>query len=380
MKVVRLLSLAVFLIFASCGTSDTKTGTEPQKSDAAQTEKSSTSEKKSASVSANPADPDAFVEAVRLNDTALVEKFLAAGADVNAKNKSGVYPLHWAAWNGNLELVKKLVAKQAYVDVMDGYRDEIPLSWAAKKGHLEVVKFLVEKGSSVNNSDRYKETPLMDAARYGHDEMVRFLLYNNAKINDVTVDGVSALMFASMNGHEKVVKTLLEFRADINKIHFKTSKTARGYAEERKFKTIADLIARQAKVEGDLIKRPAKPADTQFVTTPPDLETLQKAWAGREDFLPPTLEAKHVTSHMNKFLPDITQCYQSRYEQGDRNMMGTMELMVRVAGSGVVLDAYFTTEKYQSSLFGDCILDAIKSRPFPQFYDGQIDFKYSYTI
>ena len=377
MKIVRLLFLLVLVAFVSCGTSDTKPDGEPQKSAPAKTEKKASSSSKNVKVSN---DPDAFVEAARLNDTALVEKFLATGADVNSKNKSGVYPLHWAAWHGNLELVKKLVAKQAYVDVMDGYRDETPLSWAAKKGNLEVVKFLVEKGAAVNNSDRYKETPLMDAARYGHDEMVRFLLYNNAKINDVTVDGVSALMFASMNGHEKVVKTLLEFRADINKIHFKTSKTARGYAEERKFKSIVDLIARQAKVEGDLIKRPAKPADTQFVTTPPDLETLQKAWAGREYYLPATLEAKHVTSHMNKFLPDITQCYQSRYEQGDRNMMGTMELMVRVAGSGVVLDAYFTTEKYQSSLFGDCILDAIKSRPFPQFYDGQIDFKYTYTI
>ena len=379
MKISRLFFLALFLVFAACGTSETKPENEPQKSGSEQAVQQNASPKKSSNIKVSN-DPEAFVEAARLNDTALVEKFIASGADVNSKNKSGVYPLHWAAWNGNLEMVKKLVEKHAYVDVMDGYRDETPLSWAAKKGHLEVVKFLVEKGASVNNSDRYKETALMDAARYGHDEMVRFLLYNNAKINDVTVDGISALMFASMNGHEKVVKTLLEFRADINKIHFKTSKTARGYAEERKFKNIVELIARQAKVEGDLIKRPAKPADTQFVTTPPDLETLRAAWAGREDYLPSTLEAKHVTSHMNKFLPDITQCYQSRYEQGDRNMMGTMELMVRVAGSGVVLDAYFTTEKYQSSLFGDCILDAIKSRPFPQFYDGQIDFKYTYTI
>jgi len=379
MKISRLFFLAFFLIFAACGTSETKPENEPQQSGSEQTEQKA-SAKKSSNIKVSN-DPEAFVEAARLNDTALVEKFIASGADVNSKNKSGVYPLHWAAWNGNIELVKKLVEKHANVDVMDGYRDETPLSWAAKKGHLEVVKFLVEKGgATVNNYDRYKETALMDAARYGHDEMVRFLLYNNAKINDVTVDGISALMFASMNGHEKVVKTLLEFRADINKIHFKTSKTARGYAEERKFKSIVELIARQAKVEGDLIKRPPKPADTEFVATLPDYETLQKAWGDREDYLPPTLEAKHVTSHMNKFLPDITQCYQSRYEQGDRNMMGTMKLMVRVAGSGVVVDVYFTTEKYQSSLFGDCILDAIKSRPFPQFHDGKIIFEYTYTI
>ena len=61
-------------------------------------------------------------------------------------------------------------------------------------------------------------------------------------------------------------------------------------------------------------------------------------------------------------------------------MAGTMELQLRVAGSGAIIDIYFTTEKYQSSLFGDCIIEAIKSRPFPQFYDGQIEFKYSYSI
>lgn len=95
MKIIRFLFLLVFVIFVSCGTSETKSDGEPQKSASAQTEKKSSSSK-NIKVSN---DPDAFVEAVRLNDDALADKFLAAGADVNAKNKSGVYPLHWAAWN-----------------------------------------------------------------------------------------------------------------------------------------------------------------------------------------------------------------------------------------------------------------------------------------
>ena len=378
MKFKTCLILAICAIFLSCGTADSKPESQNGADPAKKSEKSEKGPGKEQKVSNN--DPDGFVDAIRRNDSSAVEAYLKNGADVNAKNKSGVYPLHWAAGNGNLELVKKLVEKHAYVDVLDGYRDETPLSWAAKKGQLEVVKYLVEKGASVNNSDRYKETPLMDAARYGHNEMVLFLLHNNAKINDVTVDGMSALMFACLNGHEDVVKTLMEYRADINKIHYKTSKTALGYAKERNFKAIADIISHQAKVEGDLIKRPAKPSDTKYVNEPPELEELQRAWAGREDYLPATLEAKHVMSHMNKFLPDIVQCYHSRYDQGDRNMAGTMELQLRVAGSGAIIDIYFITEKYQSSLFGDCIIDAIKSRSFPQFYDGQIEFKYSYSI
>lgn len=375
MKRSNWLIFLIIFIVSSCGSVETKTDGGNESGGSA------TEKKQASSVSKEQTgDIEQLVEAIRTGDTATAVKIIDGGVDVNSKNKSGVYPLHWAAANGNIELVKKLIEKRAYINAVDGYREEPVIMWAVKKGHFEIVKMLVEKGAAVNISDRYKETPLMDAARYGHNEILKFLLNNRGNINDVTADGMSALMFASQNGHTEIVKTLLEYRADINKIHFKTSKTALAYAKERNNKEILAMISRQAKVEGDLIKRPPRPEDKAFVTTPPDEATLRKAWAGREDYLPSGLNAKQVMVHMNKLLPEITQCYQNRYEQGDRNMMGTMELMVRVAGSGKILDIYFTTEKYQSSLFGDCILEAIRSRDFPMFYDGQIDFQYSYSI
>lgn len=376
MKKPNWMVLMIIFIITSCGSVETKNGN----SDGASQNTSKKQEKAKSSISKATGNIDDLVEAARTGSTAEALKLIDNGVDVNSKNKSGVYPLHWAAANGNMELVKVLLAKKAYINATDGYREEPVIMWAAKKGQLEIVKLLVEKGASANISDRYKETPLMDAARYGHNEMLKLLLNNRANINDITADGVSALMFACQNGHVEIVKTLLEFRADINKIHFKTSKTALGYAKERNNKDIIAMISRQAKVEGDLVKRPPRAEDKEFVTTPPDEATLRKAWAGREDHLPSGLSAKQVMVHMNKFLPDITQCYQNRYDQGDRNMMGTMELMVRVAGSGKILDIYFTTEKYQSSLFGDCILEALRSRDFPMFFDGQIDFQYSYSI
>ncbi len=321
-----------------------------------------------------------FVEAVQNQKKEVIEKALKSGVDVNVKAENGSTALHWAAFHGDTELVKKLLNAGAYINSTDGYRDEPVLMWAVKKGHKNVVELLVEKGAEVNISDRYKETPLMDAARYGHEDIAKFLLHNRANVNDVTVNGESALMFAASNGHTGVVNTLMEYGADINKIHFKTSETALAYARRKGNKDIVQIITRRARVEGDLIKRPPRPCDTKYINTPPDEETLRKAWGGKEDSLPSTLDARHVTAHMNRFLPDITKCYQNRLEQGDRNLMGTMELMVRVAGSGEIIDIHFTTEKYQSSLFGDCILAAIRSRPFPMFYDGMVEFKYSYSI
>ena len=86
MKIFRVLFFVILVIFVSCGTSDTKSEGQPEKGKTAQVEKKGKSSK-NIKVSN---DPEAFVEAARLNDTSLIEKFLAAGADVNSKNKSGV--------------------------------------------------------------------------------------------------------------------------------------------------------------------------------------------------------------------------------------------------------------------------------------------------
>jgi uncharacterized protein len=367
-----LLFLLVLLI-NSCGSTDTVSEPSVKKSDTKQ-------QKEAVTTTVKTDYSDSFVEAVRIKNMELVNKALKNSVNVNVKGGNGSTALHWAALNGDFELVEKLIKAGADVNSTDGYRDEPVIMWAVKKGHGKIVELLVENGAEVNLSDRYKETPLMDAARYGHESIARFLLHKRGNVNDVTVNGESALMFAASNGHTEVVKTLMEYGADINKIHFKTSETALAYARKKGNKDIIQIITRRAKVEGDLIKRPPRPDDEKYTNTPPDEETLRKAWGGREDSLPSTLNARHVTAHMNRFLPDITKCYQNRLEQGDRNLMGTMELMVRVAGSGEIIDIHFTTEKYQSSLFGDCILDAVKSKSFPMFYDGMVEFKYSYSI
>ena len=75
-----------------------------------------------------------------------VQAELDAGADVMARNEDGGTPLHYAAMNGNPEVVERLLELGADINAKDndGYT---PLHWASRRGHAEAVKLLLEHGA-----------------------------------------------------------------------------------------------------------------------------------------------------------------------------------------------------------------------------------------
>ena len=72
-----------------------------------------------------------------------VKKHLAAGTDVNAKDKKKVTPLHHAAY-GHKEIVELLIAKGADVNAKTNVR-RTPLHFAAMEGHKEIAELLIAK-------------------------------------------------------------------------------------------------------------------------------------------------------------------------------------------------------------------------------------------
>lgn len=80
----------------------------------------------------------------------------------------------WAASVGDLRAIRRLVARGIPLEVAD-YDLRTPLHLAAAEGHLEVVKYLLALGVAPNPKDRWGYTPLDDALRHSQEEAVAIL-------------------------------------------------------------------------------------------------------------------------------------------------------------------------------------------------------------
>jgi ankyrin repeat protein len=108
---------------------------------------------------AQPLFREMFVDSVR--DSSLIQKYLAAGGDINAKDRARHTFLNRAAREGNIELVKFLVERGANMDLQDREGDT-PLLQACKlySPSYKVVKYLLEQGADPQIENRKKKKPL----------------------------------------------------------------------------------------------------------------------------------------------------------------------------------------------------------------------------
>ena len=82
-----------------------------------------------------------------LGNIETVKKYLDDGKDVNAKDDTGMTPLHNAALYGRKEILELLIAEGADVNAKDDAR-WTPLHYA--EGSKEVAELLIAKGADVN--------------------------------------------------------------------------------------------------------------------------------------------------------------------------------------------------------------------------------------
>lgn len=106
-----------------------------------------------------------------------------------------------AVWDGDAELVARMLAVEADVNVTneDG---ESPLHWAAWQGDVDMMKLLVEAGADVNQQCKKGQTPAHQAARWADRiDALRFLCDCGADFSLRNHEDQSVIEFAQAHGH-----------------------------------------------------------------------------------------------------------------------------------------------------------------------------------
>ena len=106
----------------------------------------------------------------------VIKALLNAGADKEARDHNKMTPLHWATAYNNPVAIKALIKAGADLDVQDKDK-QTPLHHTVKNTeNLDVVKALIEAGADLDLRDKYEQTPLGDAVSFGHSAAIRILI------------------------------------------------------------------------------------------------------------------------------------------------------------------------------------------------------------
>ena len=124
----------------------------------------------------------ALFSAIEHNYIDIVQLFLAAGADVNAKDNEGETALMTAASDGSTEIVRQLLAAGADVHAKDN-RGKTALIFAVRDGSTEKVQQLLAAGADVNIADNAGQTALTIAKKNRYKEIEEQLLAAGVPIN-----------------------------------------------------------------------------------------------------------------------------------------------------------------------------------------------------
>ncbi len=168
----------------------------------------------------------------------IVKELIAAGVDVDARDRNGRTALMYAVWNNQLEVVRELIVAGADAGARDD-REVTVLMYAAQNigraalmpiwdDLLEIVKELIAAGAEVDDRDYNGRTALICATEgdiekeeelYGNGrrlELIRVLIASGADVNAKTRNGMTALMnVVQKGGGLELVRVLIAAGADV---------------------------------------------------------------------------------------------------------------------------------------------------------------------
>ncbi len=175
----------------------------------------------------------ALHQASSSGDVNALKALLDKGAYVNTVSE-GYSPLFLAIHDGHTEAVRLLLERGAnpnLTDINSGHR--AALHFASEYNRTEIAKILLVHGADLHRKTKYTgETPLVMAVVRRHFELAEMLLEKGANINDQNAEGNTALHVAASRYDNVTTKFLLDHGANVN-LKNKWEKTPLGQLSER---------------------------------------------------------------------------------------------------------------------------------------------------
>lgn len=141
----------------------------------------------------NPTGVPGLLLAIRTPAPKVTETLLAhPDIKVEQRNRNDESALMLAALDGNLALCKLLLDMDADVN-KPGWT---PLHYAATNSHIEVIRLLLDNYAYIDAASPNGSTPLMMSAMYGNSSAVKTLLEAGADPTLKNAIGLSAIDFA----------------------------------------------------------------------------------------------------------------------------------------------------------------------------------------
>ena len=187
-------------------------------------------------------------ESAKNGDIECVIALIAAGANVNDKDKLGNTPLHDAAWRDEIEIMRALIAAGADIHAKNCH-DNTPLHDAARNGKTNAAIALIDAGANIHAKGIFGNTPLHTAAWYGNTATALALISRGANLNAKNRDGYTPEQDARRNRKHKTADALRDAAKRKNN-HINTQ--LRDAIRYDKTETALDLIAAGADVNASV--------------------------------------------------------------------------------------------------------------------------------
>jgi ankyrin repeat protein len=186
-------------------------------------------------------------QAAYVGDVEAIRQLVAQGADLNARDAAGRTPAHVAAFASNDAALEALAMAGANMNALeDGIYDVLTI--AAVANDPDMVSLALRLGNKPDLiTSVYDGTALIAAAHLGHHEVVRRLIEGGAPLDHVNNLGWTALIEAVILGdggpdHVQTVRHLVDAGADVA-IPDRDGVTPLQHAEGRHYQAIAEIIS-----------------------------------------------------------------------------------------------------------------------------------------